>query len=53
MGFLEVLTLIFVICKLTGIIHWSWFLVLLPEIIAFVIYGVILLGAIIVALKAK
>lgn len=43
MGFLEVLTLIFVVCKLTGVISWGWFLVLLPEIIAFVIYAVIIL----------
>ena len=48
MGFLEVLTLIFVVLKLTGQIDWSWWLVLLPEIIAvaiyiicFVIFGVI------------
>lgn len=48
MGFFEVLTLIFVVLKLTGQIDWSWWLVLLPEIIAvaiyiicFVIFGVI------------
>ena len=38
MGFLELLTLIFVICKLVGVIEWNWWLVLLPEIIAFALY---------------
>lgn len=38
MGILEVLTLIFVVLKLTGVITWSWWLVLLPEIIAFGFY---------------
>lgn len=33
MGFTEVLTIVFVIFKLLGIINWNWFLVLLPEII--------------------
>lgn len=40
MGFTEVLTIIFVIMKLIGVIHWNWFMVLLPEIIAFVLYGI-------------
>lgn len=43
MGFTEVLTIIFVICKLIGIIKWSWWLVLLPEIIAGVLYVITLL----------
>lgn len=30
---LEVLTLVFVILKLVGIITWSWWLVLLPSLI--------------------
>ncbi|SFG10183.1 hypothetical protein [Sporolactobacillus nakayamae] len=38
MGFLEVLTIIFVICKLIGVLSWSWWIVLLPEIIAVAIY---------------
>lgn len=38
MGFLEVLTIVFVVLKLSGKIDWSWWLVLLPEIIAAVIY---------------
>lgn len=41
MGFTEILTLIFIVLKLTGVISWSWWLVCLPEIIAFVLYVVI------------
>ena len=33
MGFTEVLTIVFVIFKLLGIINWSWFYVFLPEMI--------------------
>lgn len=48
MGFTEVLTIVFVVCKLLGIITWSWWLVLLPEIIAGVLYisfvGITLFG---------
>jgi len=38
MGLAEVLTIIFVVLKLTGVIGWSWWYVLLPEIIAVSIY---------------
>ena len=38
MGFTEVLTIVFIVLKLTGIIDWSWILVFLPEIIAGIIY---------------
>lgn len=38
MGICEVLTIIFVVCKLFGVITWSWWLVFLPEIIAMVFY---------------
>ena len=38
MGITEILTVIFVVLKLVGTIDWSWWLVFLPEIIAFVFY---------------
>ena len=38
MGVVEVLTIVFVVLKLVGVINWSWWLVLLPEIIAVVVY---------------
>lgn len=38
MGLPEVLTVVFVVLKLTHVIAWSWWLVLLPEIIAVGLY---------------
>lgn len=38
MGFTELLTIIFIILKVTGTISWSWWLVLLLELIAVVLY---------------
>lgn len=38
MGFTELLTIVFVVLKLIGKIDWSWWLVLLPEIIAAAFY---------------
>lgn len=38
MGFTEILTIIFVLLKVFGVISWSWWLVFLPEIIAAVFY---------------
>lgn len=40
MGLLEVLTIIFIVLKLLGVITWSWWLVLLPGLIALGIYVV-------------
>ena len=41
MGILEVLTIIFVVLKLVGVITWSWWLVFLPTIISISIYVII------------
>lgn len=41
MGITEVLTIVFVVLKLVHVIEWSWFLVLLPEIIGLIIYIVV------------
>ena len=38
MGICEILTIIFVVMKLIGVIAWSWWLVLLPEFIAIGLY---------------
>lgn len=43
MGFTELLTIVFVVLKLIGVIGWSWWLVLLPEIIGVVFYLAILI----------
>ena len=45
MGITEILTGIFVILKLLGKIDWSWWLVLLPEIIAAAAYILIWIAA--------
>lgn len=47
MGFAEVLTIVFIILKLIGIINWNWILVLLPEIIMIVIYIIVILVTIV------
>ena len=45
MGITEVLTIIFVVLKLLGRIDWSWWQVLLPEILAAVGYILIWIAA--------
>ncbi len=40
MGSLEVLTLIFVLCKMGGILAWSWAQVFIPMYIAVSIYTI-------------
>jgi len=46
MGFLETLTLVFVVLKLTEVIEWTWLQVFSPMIIG---YAIILLGAMTIA----
>jgi len=38
MGFTEILTLLFIVLKVFGVIAWSWWIVLLPELIAGALY---------------
>jgi hypothetical protein len=51
MGFTEVLTITFIALKLLGVISWSWWLVLLPEILAFVVYAIMVISAVLVNAK--
>ena len=44
MGFAEILTIIFVVLKLFGVISWSWWLVFAPEIAATVFYILLFTG---------
>lgn len=46
MGFTEVLTIIFILLKVFGVISWSWWVVFLPEIIAVALYIVVLIASI-------
>lgn len=47
MGIIEALTILFIYLKLTDKIDWSWFQVLLPEIIVVVLYIIVfILGSV-------
>ena len=48
MGFCELLTIVFIVLKLVGVISWSWRLVLLPEIIAVLFYVAIIVFRVII-----
>jgi hypothetical protein len=55
MGIAEVLTIVFVVLKLTNVITWSWWLVLLPAILSFSLYaiiGLVKLGMVLIAMVA-
>lgn len=41
MGFAEILTIVFIVLKITGYISWAWWQVLLPEIIAGCVYVIL------------
>mgnify|MGYP000252755248 CR=1 FL=1 len=45
MGFLETLTIVFIVLKLTDVIEWSWWAVFSPMIIG---YAIIFLGAFVI-----
>lgn len=51
MGFTEVLTIIFIVLKLMGVITWAWWVCLLPEILAGVLYVVIVVTQLVVIHK--
>ena len=53
MGFAEILTIVFVVLKLLGVISWSWWLVLLPEIIALAFYTLLIVVNVCVHVKAR
>lgn len=53
MGFTEILTIIFVLLKVFGVISWSWWLVFLPEIIAAVFYIVVVIASVRSASKTR
>jgi len=41
LGVAESLTIILIVLKLVGVISWSWWLVLIPELFAMLIYIVV------------
>lgn len=52
-GFIGLLTIAFIVLKLTGYIHWSWVWVLAPLWLATAALALVLLVVIIVALLNK
>ncbi len=53
MGITEVLTVIFVVLKLCGVISWGWFYVLLPEIIGLGLYVLLVVSHIVLSVKLE
>ena len=43
MGFLELLTIIFIILKVLGYIDWSWLVVLSPMLVAIALYIIVVI----------
>jgi hypothetical protein len=52
MGVIEVLQIVFIVLKLTGVIDWSWWAVLIPLFVDVVLYGLIFVNYIIMYIKA-
>lgn len=46
MGFLELLTVLFIILKVAGVVSFSWWLVFLPTIVSLTIYAFMLVFSI-------
>jgi len=53
MNWSHLLTIIFVVAKLAGVINWSWWLVLLPSLISFGLSWIILAFFFIIAALAS
>ena len=47
-GFLNLLTIVFIVLKLTEVINWSWWLVLAPTIASIIIAIIIVAVAVLV-----
>ena len=52
MGFTEILTIIFILLKVFGVISWSWWVVFLPEIIAVALYVLLVIIGVVCQNKA-
>lgn len=46
MGITEILTIVFVVLKLLKVINWHWLLVLSPELLAVIVYVIIVISQI-------
>lgn len=52
MGFLETLTIVFIVLKLTAVIDWSWLYVFSPIFVAVGIYFLIFAAYFVVELRS-
>lgn len=52
-GFVSLLTVAFIVLKLTNVIEWGWFWVLSPMIFSFAIFLLVVLVALVVTLVKK
>lgn len=52
-GFLQALTIAFVVLKLVGVIEWSWFWVLSPVLISIAFVFLIILGYVLLLFGGK
>lgn len=43
MGFIDALTIVFIVLKLVGVINWSWWLVISPQLFALALYMIAIL----------
>ena len=50
LGIFSVLTIVFIVLKLTDVISWSWFWVLSPTIFSMGVVGIILLFLLVLAI---
>lgn len=53
MGFTEILTIVFVLLKVFGVVSWPWWLVFLPEIIAVVFYIIVVIASVMKVNKTR
>ncbi|MGE6370633.1 hypothetical protein ACQKDB_16015 [Planococcus kocurii] len=53
MGILAVLTIVFIVLKIIGMVDWSWWMVLLPTIISVSLYVIWFTVLLIFNMKAK
>lgn len=53
LSFTQILTLIFIVLKLTDVINWSWFWVLSPTLIPLAILAIIIIFAVLIKIIAS
>jgi len=52
-GFFGLLTIVFIVLKLTGVIHWSWVWVLAPAWIGLILAITVILAVFLILLRKR